>query len=59
MIIGKMKKYFINKREKWLTTHGDRSELDVGRDEIGEYVFMGNSWGYYKKVYLPKEIQTK
>lgn len=42
---------------KWLDSKGGRSFRDLLKDEVGEYVLMGDGYGGDKKVYLPIDFK--
>jgi len=42
---------------QWLQSRADRDINDVGEDEIGKFVFMGNGDGKTVRVYIPKNFK--
>ena len=41
----------------WLYVRGGRDENDIKKDELGQYVLMGDGNKGLEKVYIPKDLK--
>ena len=42
-------------KSKWLDSRGGRTEGDVLKDEKGEYILVGDGYGFHRRCYIPSE----